>query len=644
MSNLFGISLSGLHVFQQSLETTAHNITNASTEGYSRQRVETVTQSPRLHGDHYVGTGVISSSVERFYSESVINSLRDTTSEYNSLDKYSNMANRLDGLLADDSVGLSPAMLGFFDSVQDLANDPSSISTRQVVLSNAEALSDRFNFLDARLDDMYDDINGELSSNIDEANELAQAIGDMNQKVMVASSKPGSFPNDLLDQRDSAIARLSEIFDITAIERDDGMVNIFIGKGQALVNGTSVSALSATNNSHDNTRVEISLTSGSGTHEISEYLSGGAIGGLLEFRSDTLDPSRNELGLIAIVMADQFNEQHGKGLDMDNELGAAFFTEAAPVVYNGNSTGAMTATISDATALTGDEYRISYDGASTNYTINNLTAGTSLIVAAANIADPNNIPGVTLGVAGAANGDVFLVRPTEAGAADISSLISEAKDLAAAAPVRTASAIANTGSGEIGFNSIPDGFAAAGEYAANFASTITVTFTDPNTYTITDGTTTVAGVAYVAGEQFPITNPPAAGNFDPGFRMDITGTPAAGDVFTIEQNTDGFGDNRNALLLGDLETGKTVLSSASLQEAYSQLVSSVGTDTMQANINLEAQKSMLDNAIEVRENLSGVNLDEEAANLMKFQQAYQASARVIQTADTLFQTVLGMFG
>lgn len=638
MSNLLGISLSGLNAFQQSLETTSHNISNVDTEGYSRQRVELVTQSPRLVGDNYVGTGVISDSVERYYSESVMASLRSTTSEYNKLDKYTNMANTLDSLLADESIGLSAAMSDYFDSLQDLANDPSAISTRQVVISNAEALSDRFNFLDARLDDMYDDVNSEFKSNIDEANELAEAIAEMNQKIMVASNKTNSFPNDLLDQRDQAINRLSEIFNITTTTRDDGMVNVFIGKGQSLVNGTSVSTLSVTANQFDTSRMEISLTSGSGTHEISQYINGGAIGGLIEFRSDTLDSSRNELGLIAIVMADQFNQQHQKGLDMDNELGSDLFNVASPVVYNGSSTGNMSAAITDTTALTGDGYLVTFDG--TDYTIKNSTTGVNTVVAAADIGNANNIPGVTLNVVGAVAGDKFSVIPTESGAQYISSLVTEAKDIAAASPVRTNSTISNTGSAEISFDAVSDNYTAAPDYAANFASTITITFTDPTTYTISDGTTTIAGVAYTEGAQFPITVPSA---FDPGFTVDISGTPATGDVFTISQNTNGVGDNRNALLLGDLETRKTVLSSQSLLDTYGQLVSGVGTDTMQANVNLEAQGAMLDNAIAVRENLSGVNLDEEAANLLKYQQAYQATARVIQTADTLFQTVLGMF-
>lgn len=639
MGNLLGISLSGLNAFQQSLETTAHNIANVDTEGFSRQRVELETQPPRLYGDNYLGTGVIASSVERYYSQSVMNSLRDTTAEYNRLDKYTNMANRLDGLLADESVGLSSAMIDFFDSVQDLANDPAAASTRQVVLSSGEALADRFNFIESRLEDMYDDINGELSSNIDEANELAETIAQMNQKILVASNKANSFPNDLMDKRDNAINRLSEIFNITTITRGDGMVNVFIGKGQTLVNGTDTSELSITANTHDFSRNEISLRSGSGIHEVSEFIEGGAVGGLLEFRSETLDKSRNDLGLIAIVMADQFNTQHGKGLNMNNELGAAFFTEPVPEVYNGSSTGAMSATITDTTLLTGDEYHVSFDGS--DYTINNKTSGGTTVVAAADIGNANNIPGVTLGVAGAAAGDTFLVRPTEAGGREIAALLSDPKEIAAAAPVRTAASSANGGSAEIEFDSIPDNFAVAANYTADFASTITITFTDPTTYTISDGTTTVPGVGYTAGAQLPIVGPPP---FDPGFLINITGAPAAGDVFTIEQNTDGFGDNRNALLIGDLETDKTVLSASSLQETYSHLVSSIGTDTMQANVNLDAQNAMLTNAIQTRDNLSGVNLDEEAANLMKFQQAYQATARVIQTADTIFQSVLGMFG
>lgn len=653
MANLFGISVSGLMVAQQNLATTSHNITNVNTEGYSRQRVDQEARNPVRLGDNYVGTGVVVSTIDRYYSEAATNSLRDSSSEYEKLTAYQEMSSRLDGLLADEAAGLSPSMLNFYDSVQDLSNDPSSISARQVVISSGESLAGTFKFIDDRMADMYQDIDRDLEAEVSEANELAAVVADLNRQITIVGNLPGSFPNDLLDKRDLAISHLAEKFDVTTSKQDDGAINVFIGTGQVLVYGATANTLSTEPNLYDTSRKELAITTGYGgaSVQISTFVDGGRIGGLLQFREEVLDEAANELGRVAIVMADQMNQQHNKGYDMDNTLGADMYRVGAPKAETSrNNAGPMfyedaDVTITDTTQLTGSDYRIDYDGA--NYTLTRMNDNTVV---------GNNLTGEFLNIEGISilaptppgdgtAGDKAIIRPTANGASSFDMLLTQPKQIAAAAPVVANAANANTGTGAIELDPIPDGFDAAAEYTPNFASTVSITFDDPpNTYTITDGTTTVAGVPYTEGSQLPITNPPAPGNFDPGFTINLTGTPVAGDVFTLEPNIDGVGDNRNASLLGDVETNNYILGQESLQDAYSQLVSGVGSITQRTNINLEAQLAMLDNAQQVKDQLSGVNLDEEAANLLKFEQAYQASARLIQTADQMFQTMLGMFG
>ncbi len=649
MANLFGISVSGLFVAQQNLTTTSHNITNVNTEGYSRQRVEQEARTPVRLGDNYVGTGVIASSIDRYYSEAATNSLRESTSEYEKLTAYQEMSARLDGLLADEAAGLSPAMLNFFDSVQDLSNDPSSISARQVVISSGESLAGTFKFLDDRMDDMYQDIDRDLAAEVSEANELAKSVAELNRQITIVGNLPGSFPNDLLDKRDLAISQLSEKFDITTATQDDGSINVFIGTGQVLVYGATANTLSTEPNPYDTSRKELAITTGAGgvSVQVSTFIDGGRIGGLLQFRDEVLDEAANELGRVAIVLADQMNQQHNKGYDMDNTLGADMYTVGAPKAETSrDNAGALfyedaNVSITDTRLLTGSDYRIDYNG--TDYTLTRMSDNTTWTSADGSF-NEDGLSILAPTTAATAAGDKAIIRPTVNGSSAFEMLLTQPKQIAAAAPVVANAANANTGTGIIELDPIPDGFDAAGNYVTNFATPVTIEFTDPTTYTITYGATTIPGVAYTAGAQFPLTNPPDPADFDPGFRINISGVPVAGDEFTIEPNTDGVGDNRNASLLGDVETNNFILNQESLQDAYSQLVSGVGSVTQRTNINLEAQLAMLDNAQQVKDQLSGVNLDEEAANLMKYEQAYQASARLIQTADQMFQTVLGMFG
>ncbi len=651
MANLFGISVSGLFVAQQNLTTTSHNITNVNTEGYSRQRVDQEARTPVRLGDNYVGTGVIASSIDRYYSEAATNSLRESTSEYEKLTAYQEMSARLDGLLADEAAGLSPAMLNFYDSVQDLSNDPSSISARQVVISSGESLAGTFKFLDDRMDDMYQDIDRDLEAEVSEANELADVVAELNRQITIVGNLPGSFPNDLLDKRDLAISQLAEKFDITTATQDDGSINVFVGTGQVLVYGATANTLSTQPNPYDTSRKELAITTGFGgaSVQISTFIDGGRIGGLLQFRDEVLDEAANELGRVAIVLADQMNQQHNKGYDMDNNLGADMYTVGAPKAETSrDNAGALfyedaNVSITDTTQLTGSDYRIDYDGA--NYTLTRMSDNTTWTSADGSFNEDGlsiSQPTTDATVAG----DKAIIRPTVNGSSAFEMLLTQPKQIAAAAPLVASAANTNTGTGAVELNPIPDGFDAQAQHTANFGSTVAITFDDPpTTYSIAiDGVDMGINVPYTEGTQFPLAAPADPADFAPGFSINLTGTPVAGDVFTIEPNTDGVGDNRNASLLGEVETNNYILNQESLQDAYSQLVSGVGSVTQRTNINLEAQLAMLDNAQQVKDQLSGVNLDEEAANLMKYEQAYQASARLIQTADQMFQTVLGMFG
>jgi flagellar hook-associated protein 1 FlgK len=355
-------------------------------------------------------------------------------------------------------------------------------------------------------------------------------------------------------------------------------------------------------------------------------LAGGEIGGLLAFRAGTLDAAHNALGRIALGLGEAFNDQHRLGQDLQGALGQAFFALGTPqVLPSSANTGGATvgATIASYANLTTSDYRVRFDGA--NYLVTRLADGNVQTFGAL----PQTVDGVTIAVAGApAAGDTFLVQPTRTGARDLAVLLTDTNRIAAAAPIRTSSAIANAGGATISAGSVnapppPD---------PNLAQTVTLTFTGPGTFDVAGaGTGNPAGVAYTPGA--PVTYN--------GWTVSIDGTPRAGDVFTVAANAGGTGDNRNALALAGVQTA-TVLAggAATVQGAYAQLVSEVGNKAREVQVTGDAQAKLLEQTLAERESVSGVNLDEEAANLLRYQQAYQAAAKVIAISGTLFDAIL----
>ena len=631
-TNIFGIGVTGLQAAQAGLVTAGHNISNANTPGYTRQQVDFTNALPLATGSGFFGNGVDIVTVKRIYSQFLSNEVLTASTQSNSLESYYSQIKQLDNLLADPSAGLSPALQDFFTAVQGVATTPNVASSRQALLSSAEALKSRFEVIDQRLIDLRDGVNSEVRTTAQEISNFATQIADLNQRIIVARSATGGQPpNDLLDQRDRLVADLNKDVRATVVIQDDGAYNVFIGSGQPLVAGTLAYSLTTLRDPLDPTKMTIGYRTGSGIVQLPEAtLTGGKLGGLLAFRNGSLDPAENALGRIAITLAQTVNAQHQLGQDLNGQLGTALFSIGAPQVNsNLNNTGnaAITAAF-DATnvgGLTASDYRLNYDGS--NFTLTRLTDNTTRTFATL----PQNVDGFTLTLASgaAAAGDSFLVRPTVAGSSTLGVAITDPTKIAAAAPVRTSQGVANTGTGEISAGSINTA-------GANLQQPVTITFTSATTYDVSGtGTGNPTGLAYTAGQNIAFN----------GWAVQITGTPAPGDTFAIGPNTGGRGDNRNALALAGLQTADILDGgTASYQEAYAALVSEVGTQTRQLQVTSEAQGAVLEQAQTAQQSYSGVNLDEEAANLIRFQQAYQACGKMLQIASTLFDTLLQLGG
>jgi len=535
---MLGIGTSGLQAFQRALATTSHNISNATTEGYSRQRVELSARPPERAGNSFLGAGVQVSAVTRIADQFVESQLRSATSASQQHSVFHGYAKRVDSLLAEADSGLSPGLRRFFGAVQDVANDPTSNTARQVLLSEAESLVDRFRFLDQRLGEQRDLVNGQIASTVDEINSLAEALARVNTDIVTALGRGGT-PNDLLDQRDTLVRALAERVNLTTTEQEDGALNVFIGNGQNLVLGSRSNPLVARSLGEDPAQLDVGFGQSSPI-DISRLITGGRLGALLEVRGSVLDVAQNSLGRTAIGLAEAFNEQHRMGRDLDGITGRDFFQVAQPeVLPSKQSLVPPTVTISDAGLLgTGDFRLVAVDNGEGDGGLDWQLRG---VPGGQRIGDPSTV-GLEIDtddISGAVAGDSFLIRPTRTAASQIATVIDDPQAVAAAAE--------------------------------------------------------------------------------------------GGNV----------GDNSNALALGALQEDRFLAGGTStLEGSYNTLIAEVGTRTRQAEIASQAQARLLAQAQAQRESISGVNLDEEAANLLRFQQAYQAAAQVVSVTSTLFDTLL----
>lgn len=536
--SIFSIGVSGLNAAQVALSTTSNNITNVYTDGYNRQTT--------LLGESGVGNGVQVEGVQRQFNQFVATQLNQATSNSSALDTYETQIAQIDNLLADSEAGLAPLLQSFFSSLQDLASAPSDPAARQGLIGTADTLSAQFRAFDGYLEDMQQGVNGQIGDVVFQINNTAEQIAMLNREISLAKAKTGEAPNSLLDQRDQLVAELSTMVDVELTIQDGGTYNISIGNGQSLVSGTRSFALEAVASSADPSRTVVGYRDGAGNlREFSEStFTGGELGGLMTFRSETLDKTQNQLGQLAVSLAQGFNAQHAEGVDLNGDAGGDFFSIGAPTVYsnaNNDSAAYLEASFSDdLSGLTASDYDVKFS-ATDGYSVTRRDTGETTTFAAD--ATTLEFGGMLVTVNGTpADGDRFLVQPTRHAAGQLENLIQD------------------------------------------------------------------------------------------------TALIAAGQA----EGGTGSGDNRNALALQALQDEALVGGVASLSQAYASMVGDVGNRTNVVQVNRQAQAGLTQQLRALQLSESGVNLDEEAANLIRFQQYYQASAKVIEVGATVLDTLLGL--
>ena len=699
MSDILSIGLSGANTAKRALATSSHNIANAQTEGFSRQRVQVDTRPPQLTGVGALGTGVKINNVERVHDEFVSAELRSNASIASGLQMNYDFTSQVDNMLADPQAGLSPTLHSFFNSINSVSNDPSSQSSRQVLIGEAKALSQRFEYLDSRFESLRKGTNETLKSEVNDVNKLAKAIADVNWKVVLAKEVTQGEPSDLLDQRERLLHQLSEKVITRTNEQEDGALNVFIGNGQTLVLGKLNAELDLQANEHDPSVLEVIYKNQGTDSTITQFMKGGSIGGLLDFRETMLDGAQNELGRIAIGVSKTFNDQHRKGMTLENELGGNFFkaidksTPLSLASYNNNGDYELKTTITNVDNLTVSDYTLNY-----NAGIYSLIKNSDEKVVATFDSFPQEVisEGFTINLERGTkieNGDSFLIRPTHSAARNFAVEIERTNDIAAASPVRVRTSVHNLGDARPLVSNVSNIDSPSFTTAKGLLSpTITVRFIDethieliddngkiiqaqqlhaqnkaiPATKGIpgepgTPATPAIAATPASPHDGIDIPEPdiietgikydpevginlfPTPGGFDSGYAVQFSGRAKAGDSFVLEFNTDAAGNNVNALELGELQRKATLANGTSnYGEVYGQLVSRVGSKTHELDVNREAQNILYGQAKAQREAVSGVNLDEEAANLVKYQQAYEANAQVIGAASEMFDTLIGV--
>ena len=662
-SDILSIGVSALSASQQALSTIGQNIANANTPGYSRQSVVLTTPPGQFTGSGFFGKGVAIQTVTRAHNDFLTSQAQSSKSVASMDQARSDLLNQLQKLFPTGTNGLGSAAGDFFNSMVDVSNSPSDPSARQVVIGKAQALAARFSDAGQQIDAMQAGVVSDLKADVATVNQLATQIANANNQIALATGT-GQQPNDLLDQRDQLISQLSQYLQVTTLPASDGSLSVFIGGGQRLVLGGQALQLSVTQDTYDPTHAAVSINESNGSRQLdSSVLTGGSITARLQFQNTDLADASNKLGQLAAAIGTRVNQQQALGLDLSNPpgTGAAIFSfgqpRALPASTNArNSDGTYATsvglTIANASQLQASNYTLQVDPAgSGGYLLTRQSDGLQRVVQ-----NGDTVDGFQINITGnaMAAGDSFQLQPVSRAAVNMQTVLTSPSGIAAASPLTASVATTNTGTATV--NTI---------YAVNSnldttQAPMTLTFgnPDPNNtgqvlYNLQLADGTVLSGSWAAGQ--PIGNQPnATPPINLGFELTLNGVPKSGDVVTISPTKFTANNNGNAQAFLNIQSSTfigqqlnpdgSVSAGSTVNDAYASAMSDIGARVQGATYQASVSSSVSTQAETARSNDAGVNIDEEAARLMQFQQSYQAAAKVLQTAQTLFNQLLQIVG
>jgi len=644
MGSLLNVGARALQANQVALQTAGNNIANVNVPGYSRQKVVLETVPGQFSSAGYVGQGVSVQSIQRNFSEFLTRQATLASSAQSADATRADKLRQLEGVFQGGAQGLGASISDMLNSFSDVASAPTDMTARTVVLTRIDETASRMRAASQQLDDLQTGVNQELSQKVTTINSLAQSIASVNDEITRTQGN-GQPPNDLLDRRDQLIKELNQYVQTTSVKADDGSVGLYIGGSQELVLGNVASKVAIVNDDFGDSRSSKLAIMRSGTPlKLDEnMLGGGEVSGLLRFQNADLNEGRNLLGRLTLAISTSMNDQHKLGLDLDGNVGGNLFSPTvfgtsnvmepkAPAALNtGGAT--LTLSIADSTKFAASDYEVQFNGATTGSITRRSDGQVTVFDTSLSPTNSISIDGLNIAQAGgAAAGDRFLIKPYSTSASNITSVFSSPRALAVASPVAATMGTANTGSLQqvsITARSNPMAPAALG---------VVLTFTGSNTYTRSDQGATV--YTYTPGQaiEATVTGPPLA-----DWSLTLQGTPKAGDTVTINTNLYPTQSAGNAQAMMDLRD-TAMFDGAALTDGYAGLISQIGIRTQSADYASKVSASIATNVERDRAGVSGVNLDEEAASLLQFQQAYQASAKMIQIAQNIFDTLIQNLG
>lgn len=646
--NLLSIGSRAMTANYVALQTTGNNIANANVEGYSRQRVELSTAASQFTGDGNIGRGVDVKAVTRAHDQFLTREAAGAQSTAQMDQARLSALKRLEEAFPTGELGVGHATTLFLNAMSDLAGQPAEQGLRQAVLARADAVAVRFSQASQQLDALQADVNASLSGGVQRVNALAQGLAEINSKILSAASSQGA-PNELLDERDRLLAQISQQVQVKTLTGPDQTVTVFVGGGRSLVMGSSAARLSVVADPADPSRKMLALSDKSGERSIdSELLGGGAMAGMLKFQNEDLVLARNRMGQMAAALTGMVNRQQAMGLNLQGQTGGDVFfdfhdTSAAGALTmvraasTNQGAAVPTLAITDPSKLQAAEYSLTYDTASSDWILTPSSGGPSIPQAQA-----SNLGFTLAGLGALDTQDSFLLQPVTYAAGLMRRELAHTDGIAAASPVVSKAETANKGTGTL--NSLKILQPGSDLVQAVQTSSVVLRFTGPTTVSVTPPVNGTSSLTWTPGQALTLG----------GVDLMITGQPKpadvttgfAGDGFVISATTQTRQNNGNALALAALAdtafVGRsgTGAGGATITDAYAAGITDIGTRVQGAATASDISTAVADQLQLRKSAVDGVNLDEEAARLIQSQQAYQASAKVLQVAQSIFDTLL----
>jgi len=664
-SALMSIGVRAMFANYSSMQTTGHNIANAQTPGYSRQTVQLQTSGGQSTGAGFFGKGVDVVTVQRA-NDAFLTSQAQVASSMAAMDsaRASNLE-QLETVFPPGDNGMGAAVGNFMNSFVDLASNPSDSSARQVILSDAAELADRFSTAGEQLDRLQSGVTSDLRNSVAQVNQMASQVATLNGNI-AALQGTGNAPNDLLDQRDQLVKQIGDLVKVSTINASDGTVGVFIAGGQRLVLGAEAQQLAVTPDPDNTARSVISISDSGLTHELSsDLLVGGSISGLMTYQNDDLVSARNQLGQLAASVSARVNQVQGYGINLSSPAGSGnpIFAVGGPVAIPntnnardgaGNFASSVALTVTDGTQLKASDYTLAADPVNSgSYIVTRESDGVTFSMAPAGTgftytrqsdgaAMGDSMDGFQIAITGTpALTDSFELEPVGRAAVSMTRVLDDPAGIAAAAPMTAVMGVTNEGTATVASLNVVDP-------SNDPTISAAIAFTDANggyTYTLTDanGNTTASGTGtWVAGQPIALN----------GFQLNLNGVPSNGDTISVVKTAHPESNNGNALAMVALRdetmVGRDMQIDGSLQngetatDAYASVLANVGVRVQTAKTASTISQATSDQADDAVADKSGVNLDEEAGRLIQFQQGYQAAAKVLQVAQTIFDTLLQM--